>query len=174
MSDVRLETDRLLLRQFRDSDFDAFAAMNADPECIRYIGEGRPLDRGTAWRKLAMFIGHWKLRGYGFWAAEERASGAFVGNIGLHFPEGWPGPEVGWQLRQEYWGKGFATEGATAARDYAFEVLGLERLISLIHPDNARSIAVAERLGERYERRTEILGQTALVYALRRPEGNSV
>lgn len=169
MSDVTLETERLLLRQFRDTDFNAFAAMNADPECIRYIGEGEPLDRDTAWRKLAMFLGHWRLRGYGFWAAEEKATGNFLGNIGLHFPEGWPGPEVGWQLRREYWGRGFATEGAVAARGYAFDVLGFDKLVSLIHPENARSIAVAERLGERFERRAEIQGQTALIYAVGHP-----
>jgi RimJ/RimL family protein N-acetyltransferase len=102
------------------------------------------------------------------WAAEERASGALVGRIGFYNPGGWPGFEVGWTLRRDCWGKGYATEGAREALRYAFEVLGQPRVISLIHPDNERSIHVAERLGESLEGRTEVNGQEALVYGISR------
>lgn len=168
---IELETERLSLRQLHESDFEAFAAMNADPEGMRHIGEGKPLDREPAWRKLAQLIGHWRLRGYGLWAAEENATGAFVGTIGLWFPEGWPGLEVGWHLARAHWGKGFATEGAIAARDHAFGDLKLDKLISLIRPDNTRSIAVAERLGETLDRRIdELNGGPALVYSVTRAQ----
>ncbi len=73
---------------------------------------------------MAMFVGHWSLRGYGLWAAEERATGEFVGRIGLWNPEGWPGLEVGWLLDCACWGRGLATEGARAALAYAFTTLG--------------------------------------------------
>src|SRR5207253_7997909 len=95
-----LETPRLLLRMLRESDLDAYAAMLADPEVMRHLGDGRPLSRPEAWRNLALMVGHWQLRGYGLWAAEERATGALVGRIGLWNPEGWPGLEVGWTLRR--------------------------------------------------------------------------
>jgi RimJ/RimL family protein N-acetyltransferase len=88
---VPLETERLRLRMFRETDLDAHAAMSADPEVMRYLGAtGEPLTRLDAWRQMAMFLGHWQLRGYGVWAVEERASGTFVGRIGLFNPEGWP------------------------------------------------------------------------------------
>jgi hypothetical protein len=112
MAALRLETERLLLRQFRDTDIDAYAAMLADPEVMRYIGEGKPLTRDDAWRNMAMVAGHWSLRDYGMWAAEERSSGAFVGRVGLYYPEGWPGQEVGWALARPYWGEGVCVRGS--------------------------------------------------------------
>src|SRR5687767_1250386 len=90
---VTLETDRLILRMLRASDFDAYAEMHADPAVMRYIGDGQPLARPMAWRSLATMIGHWSLRGYGLWAVEERSSGKLVGRIGFWNPEGWPGFE---------------------------------------------------------------------------------
>ncbi len=167
---VMLQTDRLTLRMFRESDFGAYAEMCADPEVMRYLGDGQPLDRPMAWRKLALMIGHWSLRGYGLWAAEERASGAFAGYVGFWNPEGWPGFEVGWTLRRSFWGRGYATEGARAALQFAFTQLEQPRVISLIHPENAASIRVAERLGERRSGSTEVMGKFALVYRITREE----
>src|SRR5437016_1051019 len=132
-----LQTPSLVMRQFLPDDFDAFAEMNADPDVRRYLGEdGKVLDRVEAWRNLAMLIGHWHLRGYGVWAATEKDTGEFVGRIGLHNPEGWPGLEVGWTLRRQFWKKGYASEGGRAALDYAFEVLGAQKVFSVIHPQN--------------------------------------
>jgi RimJ/RimL family protein N-acetyltransferase len=165
---IALETERRRLRPFRDADFDAYATMCADPGVMRYLGDGRTLDREDAWRQMAMFAGHWALRGFGTWAVEEKSSGAFVGRVGLHYPEGWPDREVGWTLLRSHWGRGYATEAARAALGHAFDALGWDRVISLIHPDNARSILVAERLGERCERETTVRGLTARVYALAR------
>lgn len=164
-----LETARVRLRQFEASDVEAFARICADPETMRYIGDGHVFDLVETWRAVALLLGHWELRGYGTWAVEERATGALVGRIGLHNPEGWPGLEVGWLLDRSRWGRGYATEGAAAAVDYAWRELGADRLISLIQPANARSIRVAERLGERHDGDVVFNGQLARVYAVDRP-----
>jgi len=168
-----LETARLRLRQFRESDLDAWARIAADPETMRFIGGGEPLTREEAWRSLGYLLGHWEIRGYGLWAAEERASGALVGRIGLYRPEGWPGLEVGWLVARERWGEGLATEGARAALDHAFTRLGAERVISVIQPPNAASIRVAEKLGERPAERMQLDGRDVQVYAIRRSEWES-
>lgn len=163
-----LVTDRLLLRGLQSSDLDAYAAMCADPEVRRYLGDGRPLDRAAAWREMAVLLGHWHLRGFGQWALIEHVSGELVGRAGLWEPEGWPGLEVGWVLSRAHWGRGFATEAAGAALEHAFGALGVQRVISLIHPDNAPSIRVAERLGEHYEQPMVLAYATHHLYAIDR------
>jgi RimJ/RimL family protein N-acetyltransferase len=166
----RLETARLVLRPFVPEDFEPFATMCADAEVMRYINDGRPLTRGQAWRAMAMFAGHWALRGYGQWALVEKATGAFIGRAGLWNPDGWPGLEVGWFLDRARWGHGFATEAGLAALDWAFRELDVEHLVSVIHPKNAASIRVAERLGERFERALVLEGGIeVVVYGRRRP-----
>lgn len=165
---VTLETERLLLRMFREEDFDDYAAIFGDPEVTRYLGDGEPLSRFAAWRSLAVMVGHWQMRGYGMWAVEERQSGVLVGRIGFFYPEGWPGFEIGWALKPAYWGLGYATEGAKAALNYGFSKLGQEHIISLIYPDNIRSIEVAKRLGEQLEGNTTVFGREALIYGINR------
>ena len=168
MNEVILETDRLILRMFRESDFEAYARLCADPEVMRFLG-GKTFDRIEAWRNMASIIGHWHLRGYGHWAVEEKASGKLAGRIGFLNPEGWPGFELGWTLAREFWGRGYATEGAQSALKYGFYELNREHIISLIHPENKASIRVAERLGERLEGKTELLGTEVLIYGMVRP-----
>jgi RimJ/RimL family protein N-acetyltransferase len=147
---VELLTRRLLLRQFRAEDIDAYAAMCADPEVMRYLSvTGRPLSRADAWRQMALFSGHWQLRGFGMWVAEEQQTGRFVGRVGLHYPEGFPDRELGWAICRPFWGQGLASEAARAAAGHAFRTLGWSHLISLILPGNTRSIRLAERLGAR-------------------------
>jgi RimJ/RimL family protein N-acetyltransferase len=165
-----LETDRLKLRMWRESDLDAYADMCADPMVMRYLGPGTVMTRSDAWRSMAFFIGHWHMRGYGHWAVEERATGQMIGRIGFLNPEGWPAFEIGWTLARHAWGKGYAIEGAKAALRYAFEDLDKRHVISLIHPENVRSIRVAERLGEKPEGRTRLLGQwDVIIYGIHRP-----
>ena len=166
----KLETERLLLRQFRESDLDAYARITADPETMRYLGGDGPFDRDQAWRSIGYLLGHWEIRGYGLWAAEEKASGALVGRIGLYRPEGWPGLEVGWLVDRARWGEGLATEGARASLAHAFEALAAERVISVILPENAASIRVAEKLGERYTGKRQLQGHDVAIYAIERKE----
>lgn len=163
-----IETERLLLRPFRASDWAPYAAMCADAEVMRYLGTGTTLSREDAWRAIAGMLGHWQLRGYGMWALESRESGALVGRAGFLDPPGWPGFELGWVLAREHWGHGYATEAARAALACAFDTLRRERVIHLIRPDNAASIRVAERLGARAAGEVELLGGKALVYESRR------
>ena len=163
-----LETERLRLRAFREDDLDAFAAIYADAEVMRFIGDGKVADRDGTWRVMSLLLGHWQLRGYGIWAAEEKETGALVGRIGLWNPEGWPGLEVGWLLARSHWGRGLATEGGRRSLAWAFDELGADHVISLIRPENAASIRVAEKLGERREAATRILGDDALVYGIDR------
>jgi RimJ/RimL family protein N-acetyltransferase len=93
-----------------------------------------------------------------------------VGRIGFWNPDGWPGFEIGWMLRRSFWGRGYATEGARMALQFAFTPLEQPQVISLIHPENAASIRVAQRLGERRFDTTEVVGPPALVYRLTREE----
>jgi RimJ/RimL family protein N-acetyltransferase len=116
-----IETERLRLRDLRETDFPAYAAMCADPEVMKYLGG--TLSAEDAWRQLAMLVGHWALRGFGMWAVETR-EGELAGRVGLHFPHGWPDRELGWALVRTHWGRGYALEAATAARDYAFATSG--------------------------------------------------
>jgi RimJ/RimL family protein N-acetyltransferase len=165
---IRLETERLLLREFRGSDLDAYAPMQADAEVMRYIGEGKTVDRDTTWRSIAGMLGHWQLLGYGMWALEEKATGQLVGRAGFIDPPGWPGFELGWLLGKPSWGRGYATEAAARCLRYAFEELQRDRVISLIRHANAPSIRVAERIGEKPAGEVELLGAKALVYEARR------
>ena len=169
MNAPTLETERLRLRMFRDDDHAAYARICADADVMRYLGDGKPLTGPEAWRQMAMILGHWQLRGYGLWAVEERATGTLLGRIGLFNPEGWPALELGWALGRDHWGKGFATEGARRAMRFAFDTLRVPHLISLIRPENAPSIRVAERLGESLERRTQLYGHDVLVYGVAAP-----
>ena len=165
MTDIpTLETERLRLRAFRADDFDAYAALVGDPDVTRYLGDGRALGRDDAWRQMAMFAGHWMLRGFGVWAVEERATGAFVGRIGCFEPEGWPAFEIAYTLSPAVWGRGYALEGARAALRYAHDVLGRRGVTSVIRPRNARSIRVAERLGARFDRAVPFFGDVAHLY----------
>lgn len=169
MPGLVLHTDRLILRPFRADDIDGYAQMGADPEVMEFLSaDGSLLSRADAWRQMAMFLGHWELRGFGTWAVEERATGALVGRIGLHYPEGWPDRELGWTIARRFWGRGFATEGARAALDHAFFTLGWSHLVSLIHPQNFRSAKLAERLGYRIHGAAEIRGLHLTLYRLDR------
>ena len=170
MKEVRLETERLILRWFREDDLDDFYEMSRDPEVMRFLGDSKPMDRMFTWRQMATFMGHWYFLGYGIWAVEEKSSGRMIGRIGFMNPAGWPGFELGWTLGRESWGKGYATEGARRAMKYAFTEMDRDHVISCIAPANIASIKVAERLGERVEGKTELMGNEVLIYGIRRDE----
>ena len=135
------------MRAFREDDLEAFAAMYADEEVMRWLGG--TMNRQDAWRHMAVLTGHWRLRGYGRWALELRETGELAGHVGLWYPEGWPAIEIGWALARPAWGRGVATEAARASLDYARAEVGLNRVIHLIAPSNERSQSVARKLGSR-------------------------
>lgn len=139
-----LRSDRLLLRAFGDGDFDRYAAFWASNDA-RFVGG--PCSRADAWRRMAMYAGHRLLRGFGIWALEDRATGSFVGQAGLWYPEGWPEPEIHWLLMGDATGRGFATEAARRVRDHARDDLGWTTAVSCIDPANGASVRVAQRLG---------------------------
>ena len=140
-----------------------------DPEASRYLGG--PLPREMAWRSMAVMAGSWALRSFGMFSVMEKDTGAWIGRLGPWQPEGWPGPEIGWGLLPQYQGRGYATEGASRAIDWAFDWLDWDRMIHGIHPANIASQAVAARLGSQKmgpgklpppytEEHIEIWGQT--------------
>lgn len=159
-----LRTPRLVLRPFQPRDLDAYAAMCADAEVMRFIGPGGAVDRGGAWRQMALFLGHWQLRGHGMWALERREDGRLVGRAGFLHPEGWPGFELGWLLARDAWGHGYAFEAAAAALAFAHDELGRRDVISLIRPGNDRSARLAAKLGAAHERDVDMMGTAAQLW----------
>ncbi len=167
---VTRETTRLLLRPPAATDIEPFVEIHEHPDVARFLsGIGQSTGRVASWRLLALLIGHWHLRGYGQWAVVEKATGELVGRVGLWYPEGWPGLELGWVIRRSHWNQGFATEAARAAAAFAFDEVGADRVISMIQPDNPRSIRVAVKIGETFAEATSFNGQDLHVYAMRHP-----
>lgn len=144
-----IRTERLLMRRWRDADRAPFAAMNADPEVMRYLLE--PLDRAASDAYMDRIEALLQRQGFGLWALEHAATGRFLGFTGLNpMPPGVPGAggmEVGWRLASHAWHQGFATEAATAALDVAFRGAGLAEIWSMTAVVNAPSQAVMRRLG---------------------------
>lgn len=165
---TRIETERLVLREPREDDLDALARFYADPEVMRFIGAGKTRTREESAESLRNMLRWRALDGFGMFICERREDATVIGRSGLLVWDTrvWQfgsraelgehaEVELGWTLGREFWGHGYATEAARAARDWAFGELGLSRLISLIHPENAPSIRVAERLGCTVEREVE-------------------
>lgn len=150
-----IETDRLQLRQWNENDFEKIAAYYADENSAKYVGGQKNADE--AWRLLALHIGHWQLKGFGYWAVDEKHTGDFVGCVGLWQSSGWPELELGYWLVNEHHGKGYALEAALRCKDYARDVLQAGSLVSYIAPNNTASIKLAEKLGAKYEETIELL-----------------
>ncbi len=164
-----LTSERLALVPLDEGrHFEHMARFFADPVSQTY---GGPCSRDDAWRKFAVYLGHWAIRGYGPWAVELAGGGPFVGITGLWFPEGWPEPEITWALLPEHHGNGYATEAAGRALRAAYEDFGWRTAVSVIRTDNTPSIAVAERLGARPERLVPFRwGGEAHLYRHRSPD----
>ncbi|MEE9453413.1 MAG: GNAT family N-acetyltransferase [Paracoccaceae bacterium] len=163
-----LETDRLILRAPVVADFDAMAAFLAEE---RSSGVGGPMNRAAAWRVFATDFGHWHIRGYGMFAVEEKSSCKTAGMVGFWYPDGWPEVELGWTAYKGFEGKSIAYAAAKRVRQHAYDDLGWGALISIILPDNTRSIALAEQLGAKFERDWVSPGGTdAVIYRHPAPE----
>lgn len=172
-----LETERLVLRPPGMQDLDAFCAFASDPETMEHLGGVQA--RSQVWRAVTSMAGAWHLEGFAMFSVIEKASGRWIGRLGPWMPADWPGTEVGWGLLREFEGRGYATEGAAAAMDWAFEALGWDEIIHTIAPDNHASAALAQRLGARnrgpgrlpapyHEFPIEIWGQTKAEWAVSR------
>lgn len=158
----RLETERLILRGPEEDDFGPVAEFMASPRAT-FVG-GPVTDRFAVWRAFLAVMGHWALRGYGFFTLELKGSGGIAGRVGVVYHEMWPEPELGWHLFDGFEGHGYAFEAAVTIRDWANEVHDLGPLISMIVPENHRSIALAERLGATWECPVDLLGTRGGIY----------
>jgi RimJ/RimL family protein N-acetyltransferase len=147
LQEVRITTARLILRPLQLHDFGAWAGLMADKDATPFIGGQQP--RALAWRGFMSMAGAWHLTGVAMFSVLEKSSGRWVGRVGPWQPDGWPGPEIGWAIIRECWGRGYATEAAAASIDWAFDTLGWEEVIHCIAPENALSQAVARKLGSR-------------------------
>ena len=163
---ITLETARLFLRPPVEADLDGWAAFDSDDRANRFFGG--PKNRAAAWQHMSSVVGMWSLRGCGLFSVFERATGRWIGRIGPRKPEG-ATAEIGWAILPSEWGKGYATEGAGAAIDWAIERLGWREIEHCIDADNTASVAVARRLGAEWRRadrdlqgkETQVYGQTA-------------
>jgi RimJ/RimL family protein N-acetyltransferase len=162
-----LATDRLVLRGHTLDDFDDSAALWADPQVVQYIG-GQPSSREVTWSRLHRYVGHWVLLAFGFWVARDRASGRFVGELGLadfrrDIEPPLAFPEAGWVLAPWAHGRGLATEGMRAVLGWADAELPAAGTVCIIDPPNVASVRVAEKLGyRRIDERTYKGGRCAV------------
>ena len=164
-----VETERLILRGHRPDDLEASAAIWADPAVTRHIG-GVPFPREAVWAKLLRYAGHWAWLGYGYWAIEEKATGALIGEVG--FADGKREmeppldgmPEIGWALVPAVHGKGLGTEAVRAALAWFDARTESTRTACIIHPDNAASIRIAQRFGYSQTARTAYKDQPIIVF----------
>lgn len=146
-----LVTERLVLRPPEPRDYPAFPAFRAFIGSERSAHVGGPLNEKDAWRAFAAGLGHWIIHGFGLWTLTEKGAdkGAdqAIGQVGIWYPGTWPEPEIGWTLFEGAEGRGYACEAAVAVRAHVFGTLGWPTVVSYIRRDNARSAALAERLG---------------------------
>ncbi|OZA08105.1 MAG: GNAT family N-acetyltransferase [Rhodobacterales bacterium 17-64-5] len=144
MTSPTLHTAHLTLRPPRLADFAAWAAYFATD---RSVHEGGPLDRYAAWKHWAADVALWTLKGYGPFGVDDRATGAYLGEVGIYHGEGYPAPELGWFVVPEAEGKGVALEAAGAVLDWVRATFDWPHVTNIIDPKNARSIALGLRLG---------------------------
>jgi RimJ/RimL family protein N-acetyltransferase len=164
-----IETERLILRGHRMEDFAPCAAIWSLPEVVKYIG-GKPLTGEEVWARLLRYAGHWQWMGFGMWAVEEKATGAFAGDLGFAEykrdiePAILGIPEVGWVLAPHAQGKGYATEAVRAVVAWGDSHFPSTRTVCLIHPDNLRSVRVAEKCGYKELHRTTYKAQPTIIF----------
>ena len=166
-----IETSRLLLRPWQPDDLAEFTRLLTDPEVTRYIVLNQPFTPEDVIAVSDRTLEQWEHNGFGPWVAIEKATGRWVGRIGLSEIQDWPGldkVEVGWELHQEFWGRGLATEGGRAAVRYGFEVLGLARIMSATMATNAASRRVMDKCGLRFQGELHLPGTVMVWYAVDR------
>ncbi len=168
--DLVIETERLILRRWRDADVAPNTEMLADPNSARFItSAGKPvLDPFAGWCNAAIMAGHWALHGFGLFVVEEKQTGRYLGRVGPWFPEGWPGLEVGWGIAKSFRGRGYAVEAATASIDWTFATFAIDMIVHVIRPENVASQNVARRLGATIESQVELFDHASDLWVTRR------
>ncbi|MFI6401595.1 GNAT family N-acetyltransferase [Streptomyces sp. NPDC050548] len=161
-----IEAERLLLRPLGVADVDAFVALHADDRVNRFVGS---YSRQQALERLRLIEGQWAERGHGLCAVELKAGGGFIGRAGLNHWPVFDEVEIGWTLKAEAWGHGYATEAARACLEWGFANLEADYFTAMIHPGNTASVRVADRLGFTLLRDDVLMGKSVTVYSLDRP-----
>ncbi|MGD9021001.1 MAG: GNAT family N-acetyltransferase [Lysobacterales bacterium] len=159
----KLESGRLILRQFKNTDWRDLHEYYSDAEATKFT-LGRALTEGETWRTMCTLIGHWQIHGYGPYAVENKASGRIMGTVGFWYPNDWPEPEIKWGLARRYWRQGFGSEAAALVHATGRKFLPDIALISLINQDNEASIALAMSIGARLEKIIEFRGSPHGIY----------
>ena len=171
-----VETARLLLRVPHLADAEALMGILWDPEVVeqkQVTLREPPGGLDLALKNISHMLRQWELRGYGQWSVIEKATGQVIGCVGVYHPQRpWPGVDLGWVFARSRWGNGFATEATTAAVGWIWEHTGIDRIISLIAPEDHRSIRIATKIGERFDRADvdPMHGEPVHVYTIARPE----
>jgi len=168
---VLVETERLVLRQLAMADLDEFVELHRDPEVIRFV---RALDRVQTEKRLQANEQEWGERGHGLLTILDRSSGRLLGRVGLKYWPQFQETEAGWLLGRDAWGHGYATEAGRACLKWGFETLPIPYITAMIHPENTRSIRVAQRLGFEPVREDVLLGDPVIVYAVERESWSSL
>jgi RimJ/RimL family protein N-acetyltransferase len=169
-----VETARLLLRVPELGDAEALMGIMWDPQVVeqkQVTLREPPGGLDLALKNTNDMLRQWQLRGYGQWSVIEKSTGHVIGCVGVYHPAGeWPGVDLGWVLHRSRWGHGFATEAATAALGWIWRCSPIDRIISLIAPDDLRSIRIATKIGERFERADvdPVNGEPVHVYTIAR------
>lgn len=164
-----IETTHLRLRGHRAEDFSALKAMWADPRVVEHIS-GIPSTEQQSWMRLMNYLGHWGLMGFGYWAIEEKSSGAYVGEIGFAdfkreiTPSIVGTPESGWVLASAFHGKGYATEALKAILEWGDKNLTVKKTVCIINPENIRSIALAQKFGYQKIADTAFAGKPTILF----------
>jgi [ribosomal protein S5]-alanine N-acetyltransferase len=173
-SKLVLETDRLVLRHLSLEDLDTLAAIQADPQVMRYFTSG-PRTKDEVLSELERCIALQDRHGFGLWAAIEKADGRLIGRCGL-LPQALQGREeveIAYLIDRSRWGLGLGTEAAIAIRDHGFTRLGRDRLVSIIHRDNLASRRVAEKVGLHAERLIQFMNHRCWLYAIESKDRSS-
>ncbi len=163
---LEIETARLRLRHCTLEDLDELSIIRSDPSVMQYIGKGNPQSRQQVREVLLDISNHWQQHGFGRWAIVHKEEQKLIGLCGLNYFEDTPEVEVGYTLAKAYWGKGFASEVASASLRYGFEVVKLDRIVAVAYPENTASRRVMEKLGMRFVKTTRFFDCNLVYYEI--------
>jgi ribosomal-protein-alanine N-acetyltransferase len=163
-----IETERLRLRALTPDDLDDLAALYADPDVMRYVGNGQPATRDRAEAAIQRSRDYWDQHPFGPWLIELKDTGEFVGRCALVYLQELPEVEVGYILAKPHWGKGYATEVTKALLAYGFDTVGLDRIVAITYPENTPSQHVLEKAGLKYEKMAHLMDTDVCYFVITR------